>query len=230
MKHIRLRFVFVYVLTLLYLAAFVIGSQDTYAWFTSKTTASGQITNASRSDLLQITGDIQYEDNCQLRSTVTIKNISTISILIRLELTSKSGGSYVSKTLQPNESFISNQNNTANLITNCHIKEVKYDFTALDAYIDEPFIITVDQEKLKATVKQEKKETIVDQGKPKATDERMKEEESVEKEKSRDAVEQKKEEAIVDQEKRKGVGEQERIEETIEMKDQVETPIDKAID
>lgn len=212
MKQIRLRFVFVYVLTLLYLAAFVIGSQDTYAWFTSETTASGQITNASRSELLQITGDIEYEDNCQLRSTVTVKNISAIAIPIRLQLTSKSSRTYVSKTLQANESFTTNPNKTANLITNCHIKEVNYHLTALDAYIDEPFIMPVDQEKLKDTVEQVKEEAIV---------ERKTEEEPVEKEKSRDTVEQEKEEMVVENAKKEA---------TSESRNQIKTPTEKTIE
>lgn len=155
MKLKKSRFVFISVLTLLYLLTFILSRYDTFAWFTSESTASAEITNSTTSDLLWIKGEIQYEENCQISSTVMIKNISTIDIPFSLELIGQNGSTHViSKSLHPNEIFTSNPNETHNLLNDCTIKQVEYDLTALNSYIDETIILTVSQEKLKATAKQ----------------------------------------------------------------------------
>ncbi|KON89589.1 hypothetical protein AF332_24025 [Sporosarcina globispora] len=159
MKLKKSRFIFISVLTLFYLLTFILSRYDTFAWFTSESTASAEITNATTSDLLWIKGEIQYEENCQLSSTVMIKNISTIDIPFSLELKGKDGSTHViSKTLHPNETFTSKPNITHNPLNDCTIKQVEYDLTALNSYIDETIILTVSQEKLKAASKQRKNE------------------------------------------------------------------------
>ncbi|MBM7585452.1 hypothetical protein JOC86_001994 [Bacillus pakistanensis] len=154
MNQKKLRFALIAGLIFLTSLTFTLARNGTYAWFTSESSASGVITNATTSDLLRMKGDIQYGENCQVSSTVTIQNISTIDIPFSLELISKNGGTdVISKTLHPNESFTSPPNKISQRQNDCTIKQIEYDLTALNSYIDEPFILSVDQEKLKATVK-----------------------------------------------------------------------------
>lgn len=159
MKVKNVRFVLVSILISFYLLAFSMANHDTFAWFTSKSTASGEITNATTSDLLLISGSIQYARNCKIRSSITIKNISTINIPYTLRLIGKNGATHeISQTLKPNESFTDNLNNPDNLLNDCKIKQVEYHLTALQSYIDESVILSVDQEKVNASVEQEERE------------------------------------------------------------------------
>lgn len=159
MKLKKSRFAFISVLTLLYVLTFFLSRYDTFAWFTSESTASAEITNATTTDLLWINGEIQYEENCQIRSTVMIKNISTIDIPFNLEWIGENGSTHViSETLHPNETFTSKPNVTQHPLNDCTIKQVEYDLTALNSYIDETIFLTVSKEKLKASVKQKENE------------------------------------------------------------------------
>ncbi|ASK63526.1 hypothetical protein CFK37_15875 [Virgibacillus phasianinus] len=158
----KLRFLYAF-LIILYLLIFSIMRYDTFAWFTSQSSASGEITNATTSDLLQINGEIQYGENCQLKSSITIKNISTIDIPLSIERISKNGGTdEISKTLNPNESFTSNPKNPDNQLTDCTTKQVMYHLTALQSYVDEAIVLSVEQEKIKKPVDQGEKETAKD--------------------------------------------------------------------
>ncbi|MGE8203779.1 hypothetical protein ACQKP0_04380 [Heyndrickxia sp. NPDC080065] len=126
---------------LIYCMFFFISKFNTYAWFTSEIKASGQITNATTSDLLSIsTNEISYQKNCTISQEIVIKNISNLNIPIQF-IDQK-------EQLDPGETF----KTTINQIVSCNETEINYHLVGLNHYIDEMIRVPLDQAKLLATV------------------------------------------------------------------------------
>lgn len=122
----------------------------TFAFYTAEVQSSGTISNASSSDLIEVdTGKIDYEKNCKIKSSITIRNKSTIEIPITIELLTKNGGNHSTSTLlKPNSIFSTNPNDTDQLPNRCEFQEIKYRIVGFNGYVDEIYTLPVDQRKL----------------------------------------------------------------------------------
>jgi hypothetical protein len=144
---------------LIYCLFFLAGRLNTYAWFTSKIKASGEITNATTKDLLSIsTSDVTYHNNCEISQEIIIKNISDIKIPIKLV--------NYKHLLHPEESFKTSIKQNIS----CKKNEVGYHLIGLNHYIDEMIHVPLNREKLLATV-EKKKEKEKDHTNDKASEE-----------------------------------------------------------
>jgi hypothetical protein len=125
----------------------------TYSNFSAETQSTGTIQNASSSDLIAVNIEkIKYEKNCKIKSSISIKNISTINIPLTVELLTKNGGNHSSSTnLEPNSTFSTNPNDVDNLSNRCETKEIKYRIIGFNGYIDEIYTLPVDHQKLAAS-------------------------------------------------------------------------------
>jgi hypothetical protein len=162
------RTIYIKIIISVYCILLVFGKFNTFAWFTSQSNAQGNITNATTSDLLTISyGEVEYLKNCKVKSSITITNISNISIPITLSLLSKNNGTHSkSLILQPGESYTTNPNDTNNLPHDCEATEITYHLYGFNGFINENKSIPLDREKLLATIhKPEKKLEETDQEK-----------------------------------------------------------------
>ncbi|PLR77245.1 hypothetical protein CU633_11925 [Bacillus sp. V3-13] len=142
-----------------YIFTIFLGSlPGTFAWFSSSASSMGVIKNSTTSDLLLIkTGDVIYEKNCKLTSSISITNISAVKIPLTVELLTKNGGNHSSTIdLEPGATFTTNPQDADNLPNQCERAEIEYHILGFNGYIDEIVSIPVDQAKLLATI--EKKE------------------------------------------------------------------------
>ncbi|MBB2481291.1 hypothetical protein H5P36_13935 [Bacillus sp. APMAM] len=136
-KKRMLVFPFIILIYCLFLFA---GKLNTYAWFTAEINASGEITNATTKDLLSIsTSDVTYYNNCEISQNITIENISTIMIPIKLI--------DQNQALHPGETFTT----TIKQKVSCKDTDVNYHLLGLNHYIDEMINVPLDQNKLSAT-------------------------------------------------------------------------------
>jgi hypothetical protein len=125
----------------------------TFAYFSAETQATGTIHNASSADLIAVnSGKISYGNNCEIKSTISIKNKSTINIPLTVELWVKKGEKHSRTTiLEPNSTYSANANEFKNLANRCEIQEIKYRIIGFNGYIDDIYTIPIDQQKLMAT-------------------------------------------------------------------------------
>ncbi|KAA0565864.1 hypothetical protein F0342_04025 [Bacillus sp. CH30_1T] len=144
----------------------------TYAWFTSETSASGTIQNATTEDLLQIqASEIQYGSNCSIENTLTVKNISDMSTKVTISLQFGSGEELLtSQKLKPGESLNTAPDAITDMTGGCEATSLTYHIQGFINYVDETYSVAVDSNELKETIVPESVESKVEE-KPKVEDE-----------------------------------------------------------
>jgi len=124
----------------------------TFAWFTSETEATGIIQNATTADLLTIqASEITYGENCTLGNALSIKNISALDTTVRVSVVTSKGEQILKEQhVNPNETLLTNPEDlTAILPNECSTDHIEYRIHAFINFVDEPFVVTVDQSKMK---------------------------------------------------------------------------------
>jgi hypothetical protein len=144
----------------------------TYAWFTSGTSASGTIQNATTEDLLHIqSSDVQYGSNCSIEHSLSVKNLSDMNTKITISLQSGSGEEQItSQKLKPGESFQTAPDAITHLTGGCEATSLTYHIKGFVNYVDETHSVAVDSNQLKETIVPEPDESKVEE-KPKDQDE-----------------------------------------------------------
>ncbi|MGM0830663.1 MAG: hypothetical protein ACQEU4_20815 [Bacillota bacterium] len=144
----------------------------TYAWFTSGTSASGTIHNATTEDLLQIqSSEVQYGSNCSIENTLTIKNISDISTKVTVLFQFDSGEELLtSQKLNPGQSLTTAPDAITDMTGGCEATTLTYHIRGFTNYVDETYSVEVDSNELKETIVPESVESKVEE-KPKVEDE-----------------------------------------------------------
>jgi hypothetical protein len=164
----------------------------TYAWFTSETSASGTIQNATTEDLLLIqSSDIEYGSNCSIEHSLSVKNISDMNTNVSIFLQSGSGEELItSQKLKPGESFKTEPNAISGLISGCEATSVDYHIKGFINYVDETYDVAIDSKALKETIVPVPDDSILDE-KPKEQDEtKVEKQKKTEPEKEVDATEE----------------------------------------
>jgi hypothetical protein len=126
----------------------------TYAWFATKSTAVGTIKNASTSDLVNIkVGKIKYLDECKIKSTITIKNISNTEIPIKIKIVKpNSQEKLVTEiTLNGNDEYTTDPAVINLQDEQCSNQNIGYRVIGFNGYIDELIPVQVDLLKLQAS-------------------------------------------------------------------------------
>ena len=125
----------------------------TYAWFTSETSASGSIHNATTEDLLHIqASDVQYGDNCTIQNALSVKNISDMSTTVTISFLTNNGNEVLaSQKLKPGESITTNPGDITEWTGACDETSLTYRVQGFIHYVDEDHTVAVDQTKLKNT-------------------------------------------------------------------------------
>jgi hypothetical protein len=143
----------------------------TYAWYTSGTSASGTIQNATTEDLLHIqSSEVQYGSNCSIEHSLSVKNLSDMSTKVTISLQSGSGEEMItSQTLKPGESFQTTPEAITDLTGGCEATSLTYHLKGFINYVDETYSVTVDSNQLKETIVPEPDESKVEE-KPKEQD------------------------------------------------------------
>lgn len=143
----------------------------TYAWFTSGTSASGTIHNATTEDLLHIqSSEVQYGSNCSIENTLTIKNISDMSTKVTVLFQSDSGEELLtSQKLKPGQSLSTAPDAITDMTGGCEATTLTYHIQGFINYVDETFSVAVDSNELKETIVEEPVESKVEE-KPKVED------------------------------------------------------------
>ncbi|MCC5803183.1 prolipoprotein diacylglyceryl transferase [Rossellomorea vietnamensis] len=122
----------------------------TYAWFTSETSASGTIQNATTEDLLQIgSSEITYGDDCSIEHSLSVKNISDMSTNVTISLQTGSGEEQViSQKLKPGASLQTAPDAISDPSGGCEATSVDYHIKGFINYVDETFSVAVDPAKM----------------------------------------------------------------------------------
>lgn len=161
MKMKRLTIFFSLLVAYLGLSLFLKMLPGTFAWLTSSTKANGQIQNATSLDLLTINPEeVQYGRNGRVKSRINIKNISTISIPLKIELLPNNQGIASSTILKPNSTFTTNLIELSFSLKKSDIKHIQYRIVGFNGYIDEIITVPIDQEKLKSTIEKTNEEAV----------------------------------------------------------------------
>lgn len=127
----------------------------TFAWFTSKTEATGSIQNARTADLLTIqASEVTYEENCSLSNAVSIKNISELDTTVRVSVTTNNGEIVLREQhVNPNETLVTNPADLTKILGNeCKANHIEYRIHAFTNFVDEPFVVSVDPTKMKQMI------------------------------------------------------------------------------
>ncbi|TMU84101.1 hypothetical protein FGG79_18375 [Bacillus sp. BHET2] len=137
----------------------------TYAWFTSETSASGTIHNATTEDLLQIqASDVQYGNNCTMQNSLSVKNISDMSTTVTVSfLTSNGNEELASQKLKPGESMNTNPEDMTKWTGECDETSLTYRVQGFIHYVDENHTVAVDQTELKNTMMPDEEKSIDEQ-------------------------------------------------------------------
>ncbi|QHE63357.1 hypothetical protein FHE72_21980 [Rossellomorea vietnamensis] len=171
----------------------------TYAWFTSETSASGTIQNATTEDMLQIgSSDITYGDDCSIEHSLSVKNISDMSTKVIISLQSGSGEELItSQKLKPGESFKTAPDAISNSIGECDVTSVDYHIKGFINYVDETYSVAVDPAKMIQPIVTQPEETKAEE-KAKEQDETIEKAEKAEPEE--EAVETEEESPVMNEE------------------------------
>jgi len=126
----------------------------THAWFITKSTAVGTIQNAKSSDLVNIkVGNTKYLNQCKIKSTLTVKNISSTDIPIKIKLIKPNNNESLMAdiTLQGNSMYTTDPTVINLQEDQCSKKNIEYQVIGFNGYINEYIPIPVDEQKLQAT-------------------------------------------------------------------------------
>ncbi|MCR8850544.1 hypothetical protein NQ095_19165 [Rossellomorea sp. SC111] len=136
----------------------------TYAWFTSETSASGTIQNATTEDMLQIgSSEITYGDDCSIEHSLSVKNISDMSTKVTISFQSGSREELIaSQKLKPGESFKTAPDAISDRSGGCEATSVDYHIKGFINYVDETFSVAVDPAKMIQPVVTQPEETKVE--------------------------------------------------------------------
>lgn len=144
---------------LIYGLILLIPKYDTFAWFIAQSYAEGKITNASTSDLLKIeVGEVQYLEDCNVQTSVSITNISNMDIPIKLDLLNTKKGSHsTTKVLAPGQSLMS-ATEDSDYFSSCESTQITYHLFAFEGYVDENIVIPLSADQMIKPVEQPEKE------------------------------------------------------------------------
>jgi hypothetical protein len=123
----------------------------TYAWFETKSSAVGVIQNAKTSDLVEIqVGNIKYIGQCKVKTTLSVKNISSTDIPIKIQLVNlDSKDKTVSDiSLQGNSKYTTDPTMINLNKDQCSINNIEYRVIGYNGYINEVIPIKLNLQKL----------------------------------------------------------------------------------
>jgi hypothetical protein len=123
----------------------------TYAWFETKSTAVGVIQNAKTSDLVEIqVGNIKYIGQCKVKTSLSVKNISSTDIPIKIQLVNlDSKDKTVSDiSLQGNSKYTTDPTMINLNKDQCSINNIEYRVIGYNGYINELIPIQLNLQKL----------------------------------------------------------------------------------
>ena len=123
----------------------------TYAWFETNSTAVGTIQNAKKSDLVEIqVGNINYIGQCKIKTALSIKNVSSTDIPIKIQLVNlNSKDKTVSDiTLQGNSNYTTDSTMINLNKDQCSNNNIAYRVIGFNGYINEMIPIQLDFQKL----------------------------------------------------------------------------------
>ena len=128
-----------------FISAALTSLPGTYAWFTSETSASGSIQNATTEDMLQIeSSEITYGDDCSIEHSLSVKNISDMSTNVTIFLQTGSGEEQmISQKLKPGASLKTAPDAISDLSGGCEATSVNYHIKGFVNYVDETFSVAV---------------------------------------------------------------------------------------
>ncbi|KPL59300.1 cell envelope integrity protein TolA [Rossellomorea vietnamensis] len=161
------------ILSFIYFISIIFTSlPGTYAWFTSETSASGTIQNATTEDLLQIgSSEITYGDDCYIEHSLSVKNISDMSTNVTIFHQTGSGEEQmISQKLKPGESLKTAPDAISDPSGGCEATSVDYHIKGFVNYVDETFSVAVDPEKMIQPIVPQPEEAKVEE-KPEEQDE-----------------------------------------------------------
>jgi hypothetical protein len=132
----------------------------TYAWFTASSISKGHIQNATTAELISMNPEvIEYVENGIVKLQISITNISTVSIPLRIELLSNNEVIQSSSNdLKHNGTFSTNLEEFEALTDKGELRNLQYRIVGFEGYVDEIITVQVDEEKVKSTIKQETEE------------------------------------------------------------------------
>ncbi|CAN7177495.1 hypothetical protein [Rossellomorea sp. LjRoot5] len=137
----------------------------TYAWFTSETSSSGTIQNATTEDLLQIgSSEITYGDDCSIEHSLSVKNISDMSTKVTISLQSGSGEELItSQKLKPGASLETAPDAISDPSGGCEVTSVDYHIKGFINYVEETFSVAVDPAEMIQPIVPEPDDSKVDE-------------------------------------------------------------------
>ncbi|SFA92304.1 MULTISPECIES: hypothetical protein [unclassified Bacillus (in: firmicutes)] len=130
----------------------------TFAWLMDSSVAKGQIHNATSEEMLQMAiGEVKYEPNSKIKSQISIKNKSLVSIPLNIEvLINKKLVKTYTTVLDVGKSYTTELMESEILGKGKTLTNVQYRIVGFEGYIDQIVTVPLNQEKLKPTLETEK--------------------------------------------------------------------------
>lgn len=132
------RFLFIISLCSFILFSLSTMTLDTYSFFNAQFSASMNLTNATKEELVEITeGEVIYEDKCIAKHSVKVKNIFDYLVKISID-----GTEYI---IEPGNEIT----HTQIVADNCgDFGEKNYNIIGYEKYFEHPIFVVVDKNKL----------------------------------------------------------------------------------